>query len=76
VLLVSGQRDRGQCVNVTEYDCADPASVLAFESQFYRPETHLSVRMIPETGHDLALSTTAPATDAVMLGWIRSALAR
>jgi pimeloyl-ACP methyl ester carboxylesterase len=75
VLLVSGQRDKGQCVNVTQYNCTDPASVLAFESQFYRPETGLTVKTIPDTGHDLALSTTAPATDAVMLGWLRSALA-
>ncbi|WP_051466667.1 alpha/beta hydrolase [Actinomadura oligospora] len=71
VLLVSGMRDRGQCVNVTLYDCADPDSVRASEGQYYRPESHLTVRMIPDTGHSLALATTAPATDAVMLGWLQ-----
>jgi hypothetical protein len=30
---------------------------------------HLKVVVIPDTGHDLALSTTAPLTDAVMIGW-------
>jgi hypothetical protein len=72
VLLVSGQRDRAQCVGVPVYDCADPASVRAYESQFYRPEAHLTVKTIPATGHSLALSTTAPVTDAVMLAWLRS----
>ncbi|MFG2007413.1 alpha/beta hydrolase [Spirillospora sp. NPDC048911] len=76
VLLVSGRRDRGQCVNVTQYDCADPASVARWESQYYPPEARLTVTMIPGTGHDLALSTTAPVTDAIMLGWLRSSLAR
>jgi pimeloyl-ACP methyl ester carboxylesterase len=74
VLLVSGERDRAQCVAVTSFDCSDPASVRSFESQFYKPETHLTVKMIPGTGHDLALSTTAPAADAVMLSWLASNL--
>ena len=30
--------------------------------------------MIPGTGHDLALSTTAPLTDAAMIGWSLSAV--
>ncbi|MDN3355696.1 alpha/beta fold hydrolase [Actinomadura sp. DC4] len=72
VLLMSGQRDRAQCVNVTLYDCSDPASVKAYEGQFYKPEAHLTVEMIPGTGHDLALSTTAPQTDALMLAWLKT----
>jgi len=74
VLLVDGARDRALCPSATQYDCDDPAGVRAFEAQFYRPETHLSVKMIPRTGHNLALSTTAPATDVIMLGWLRTNL--
>ena len=69
VLLVDGQYDNIFCVGVTQYNCADRASVLRFESQYYPPQAHLKVVTIPATGHDLALSTTAPLADAVMIGW-------
>ncbi|GAA0728393.1 alpha/beta hydrolase [Dactylosporangium roseum] len=72
VLLVDGATDRAQCPAATEYDCTDQASVLAYESQFYLPQAHLEVHMIPHTGHNVALSTTASVADAVMLAWIRS----
>ena len=39
------------------------------------PAAHLKVAVIPSTGHDLALSTTAPITDAVMIGWSLSVIA-
>ncbi|MFD0689613.1 alpha/beta hydrolase [Actinomadura fibrosa] len=74
ILLMSGVRDKAQCVGITLYDCADPASVRAYESQFYRPDVPLTVAMIPATGHDLALSTTAPQSNAIALAWIRSNL--
>lgn len=74
VLLVNGAGDQALCPAATQYNCNDPASVMAFESQFYLPQAHLAVTMIPATGHDLALSTTAPVTDAIMLGWLRSNL--
>lgn len=69
VLLVDGQYDSIFCVNVTQYNCADRASVQAFESQYYPPQAHLKVVTIADTGHDLALSTTAPLADAAMIGW-------
>ena len=47
----------------------------SYESQYYSPEAHLKVAVIPGTGHDLALSTTAPITDAVMIGWSLSVIA-
>jgi hypothetical protein len=49
--------------------------VQSFESQYYSPQAHLKVAVIPDTGHDLALSTTAPVTDAVMIGWSLSVIA-
>jgi pimeloyl-ACP methyl ester carboxylesterase len=69
VLVVAGADDNLFCTGVTAYNCASPASVRAYESQFYSPAAHLKVVVIPETGHALALSTTAPITDAVMIGW-------
>jgi pimeloyl-ACP methyl ester carboxylesterase len=74
VLVIDGQDDGIYCQGVTVFTC-DPASVLAYESQFYPPQAHLQVAIIPDTGHVLALSTTAPLTDAIMLRWARSTIA-
>ena len=73
VLLMAGANDFFSCFGTLPYNCADPASVLRFEAQFF---THAQLRVviIPRTGHCLALSTTAPRTDAVMLQWSRSVL--
>jgi pimeloyl-ACP methyl ester carboxylesterase len=75
VLIVIGADDNLFCAGVTVYNCASAASVHSFESQYYSPEAHLKVAVIPDTGHDLALSTTAPITDAVMIGWSLSVIA-
>lgn len=69
VLVVVGADDNIFCAGVTVYNCSSAASVQSFESQYYSPAAHLKVVVIPGTGHDLALSTTAPITDAVMIGW-------
>ena len=69
VLVVLGADDNLFCTGVTVYNCAGPASVRAYESQFYSPAAHLKLVAVPDTGHALALSTTAPITDAVMIGW-------
>jgi alpha-beta hydrolase superfamily lysophospholipase len=74
VLVVVGADDYLFCDGVTVYNCASPASVQSFESKYYSPEAHLKVAVIPDTGHDLALSTTAPITDAVMIGWSLSVI--
>lgn len=71
VLVVDGQDDGIYCAGVTAFTC-DQTSMLGYESQFYPPQAHLRVAIIPDTGHVLALSATAPLTDAVMLGWARS----
>ena len=75
VLTVVGEDDSFFCTGVTAYNCADPASVRAFEAQYYSSAAHLKVVVIPDTGHDLALSTTAPLTDAIMIGWSLSVAA-
>ena len=75
VLVVVGADDNIFCTGVTAYNCASAASVQGYESQYYPPAAHLKVVVIPDTGHDLALSTTAPLTDAVMIGWSLSVIA-
>ena len=75
VLSVVGENDSLVCTGVTAYNCADPASVTAFKAHYYSPQAHLKVVVIPDTGHDLALSTTAPLTDVIMIGWSLSAAA-
>ena len=74
MLVVVGADDNLFCAGVTAYNCADPESVSSFESQYYPPVAHLKVMVIPDTGHDLALSTTAPATDAIMVAWSLSVI--
>jgi alpha-beta hydrolase superfamily lysophospholipase len=75
VLVVVGADDNIFCTGVTAYNCASAASVRSYESRYYPAAAHLRVVVIPDTGHDLALSTTAPLTDAVMIGWSLSAIA-
>jgi alpha-beta hydrolase superfamily lysophospholipase len=75
VLVAVGADDNLFCTGITAYNCGSPASVQAFESRYYSPDAHLKVVTIPGTGHDLALSTTAPITDAVMIGWSFSVVA-
>ena len=69
ILVVVGADDNLFCTGVTVYNCAGPASVRAYESQFYSPAAHLRLLTVPDTGHALGLSTTAPISDAVMIGW-------
>jgi len=75
VLVVVGADDNLFCAGVTAYNCASAASVHSYESQYYSPQAHLKVAVIPDTGHDLALSATAPITDAVMIAWSLSVIA-
>lgn len=74
-LSVSGAEDFFHCPGVAYYDCTDTSSVRAFESQYYQPAAHLQVVMIPSTGHDVVLSTTAPITDAVLIAFALSHVA-
>ena len=74
-LSVVGEDDALFCAGVTVYNCASLASVQSYESGFFPAAARLKVVVIPDTGHDLALSTTAPVTDAVMLAWSLSVVA-
>jgi hypothetical protein len=71
VLVVTGQDDALFCGGDAA-DCSDPAAVRNQEAPYYPLARQLRIALIPGTGHDLALSTTAPLTDAVTLAWARS----
>ncbi|GAA1403693.1 alpha/beta fold hydrolase [Kitasatospora putterlickiae] len=75
VLILNGAQDWLTCQGVTAYDCGNPASVRAYEAGHYLPEANLRVELIPETGHNMALATTAPLTDYIMLNWAQSVAA-
>ena len=64
VSSVVGEDDALFCTGLTEYNCASTKSVQSFESPYYPAAPRLRVVVMPDTGHDLALSTTAPLTDA------------
>lgn len=74
VLLLDGGDDALFCAGVIAYDCGDPASVRAYESSFY-PQAQVSVVIVPDAGHSVALSTAAPRATAAMIAWSRSVLA-
>jgi pimeloyl-ACP methyl ester carboxylesterase len=75
VLVVAGADDNIFCTGVTACNCTSTASVRSYEAQYYQPSAHLKVVVIPGTGHDLALSTTAPLTDVAMIAWSLSVIA-
>jgi pimeloyl-ACP methyl ester carboxylesterase len=71
VLLVVGQRDALFC-GAEWINCDSPSAVRDYEAAYYGPGANLRTVVIPDTGHCLALSTTAPFTDIAMLAWTRS----
>jgi pimeloyl-ACP methyl ester carboxylesterase len=71
VLLVVGQRDAMFC-GAEWIDCDSPTAVRDYEAAYFGPGVNLRIVVIPDTGHCLALSTTAPFTDIAMLAWTRS----
>jgi pimeloyl-ACP methyl ester carboxylesterase len=73
VLLVLGQRDAMFC-GADWLDCDSPTAVQDYEAAYYGPGASLTTMVIPDTGHCLALSTTAPSTHAAMLAWTRDAI--
>jgi pimeloyl-ACP methyl ester carboxylesterase len=69
VLVVVGGRDFIFCGSPGGADCSSANSVRAYESPYYAPGANVQFAVIPNTGHDLALSITTPATSAIMLAW-------
>ncbi|WP_329110213.1 alpha/beta hydrolase [Micromonospora sp. NBC_01699] len=67
-LILNGQQDPMHC-GPAAMDCGSTSAVHAFESQYYSPQARIKTVLIPGTGHNTVLSTTAPLSAAIMLGW-------
>jgi len=67
VLEIVGQDDNLMCVHAV--DCGSAATVKEEEAPYFSQAAELQVVVIPGTGHDLDLSTSAPETYATMLQW-------
>lgn len=68
VLLISGQQDRLYCG--LALDCNNLANVVGHEAPYYTSTASLTVRTVPDTGHDLALHPSADVSFDVINGWI------
>jgi pimeloyl-ACP methyl ester carboxylesterase len=69
VFTVVGAFDALQCPLV--FDCTSLAATRANETPFYSNAASFTAWNMPHTGHDLALSKTAPATFLLIDNWIR-----
>jgi pimeloyl-ACP methyl ester carboxylesterase len=72
VLSVIGQKDIIHCGGTGGADCSSAQTVEGPESRFYGTAAGLTVRVIPRTGHSLALERTAPESGATILDWVRA----
>jgi alpha-beta hydrolase superfamily lysophospholipase len=68
VLLVSGEEDRLSCG--LALDCTDALAVKANEQPFYTHAASLTVVIVPNTGHDLALHLSAGASFEAINQWL------
>lgn len=69
VLLILGQEDSLYCG--LALDCSDPANVMNLEKPYYTSAASLDVKVIPDTGHDLALHPSASTSFAAINDWLR-----
>jgi len=76
VLVVNGDADQLMCGTAPPNGapCTSGPALAEYETQFYGPHATVDAAIVPDTGHDLALSTTAPATTGHIIDWLRSAL--
>lgn len=70
VLVVNGSDDRQFCSTLTG-NCADDAALHAAEQPFFAGSPELTARVVPGSGHDLALSRSSPLFQAAVLDWLQ-----
>jgi pimeloyl-ACP methyl ester carboxylesterase len=70
VLLIDGQQDAVFCFTPDGLDCTNQAGVQANETPYYTGAKNLTVRTVPNTGHDLALHPSANQSFATINQWI------
>ena len=68
VLIVDGEDDALFCTG--SVNCADPASVAQFERPYFSDAASLTVEMVRDTGHDVALHPTANQSFAMINAWL------
>jgi pimeloyl-ACP methyl ester carboxylesterase len=71
-LLVVGEHDRVMCTFPGDPDglACTPHNVAEQEKVYYSDEAQLHVLVAPNTGHDLQLHLSAPATGEAILDWL------
>jgi pimeloyl-ACP methyl ester carboxylesterase len=69
VLIMVGHEDRLFCVDGT-VNCSSWATMNAYEQSYFPSAASLTTESVPLTGHDLALSPTAPVSFALIAAWL------
>ncbi len=72
VLVVIGAQDAIFCTAPPVLDCSQPGDLLATEQPYYSSSSSLSVDVIGDTGHDIALHPSADESFAQINKWIMS----
>ena len=70
MLVVIGAQDAIFCTDPPVLDCSQPGALLAIERPYYSSSSSLSVNIIADTGHDIALHPSADESFAVINQWI------
>lgn len=70
VLVVIGEQDAIFCTDPPVLDCSSRSELLATEQPYYASASSLSVDMVGETGHDIALHPTADQSFSLISQWI------
>ena len=71
VLAVGGEKDQIMCgIPPLSAACDSGAALAASEEPFYSSKAHVDGIVVPDTGHDLALSTTAQESDQQIVQWL------
>jgi pimeloyl-ACP methyl ester carboxylesterase len=71
VLLIDGQRDAVFCFDPTVVNCADVPGLRAHEAPYFTSARSMTLVVVPDTGHDLALHRTAQESFGAINRWIR-----
>ncbi len=74
VLVAVGQEDSLLC-GLGATDCSSAASVFRAEAPYYSAQAQLQVVVIPGSGHDLNLHTSAPLWFAAAMSWAKQYVA-
>src|SRR5262249_13063612 len=70
VLMISGEFDGLACGPGPALDCSNTAAVQAFEAPYFTHAPSLTIKIVPNTGHDIALHTTAASSFNTINNWL------